>query len=126
VFFGVFPRGVVLVVGGFQIVTEGDAGVMRRFFVIAGLVMLGGFTVMLGGLIIVLGRMFVMLVNFVVCHFSLPELLLVEGGMVRSASPTHLGSVPDRRRGQAIFKSNLPSCSTSVQDARTSHAASPP
>jgi hypothetical protein len=66
--------------------------VMRRLLVIAGLVMLGGFTVMLGGLVIVLGRMFVMLVNFVVCHFSLPEFLLVEGGTVRSATPAQSGS----------------------------------
>jgi hypothetical protein len=70
--FRVFPRGIVLVLGGFQIVAEGDPGVMRRLLVAARLVVLGGLTMMFGGLFVVLGRMFVMLVDLVLWHFPLP------------------------------------------------------
>ena len=67
------PCGTVLVLGSLQVMTESNPGMVRGLLVIAGLVMLGGFTMMFGSLLIVLCRMFVMLVNLVLCHFVLPD-----------------------------------------------------
>jgi hypothetical protein len=69
------PGGIVLVLGSFQVMTEGNPGMVRGFLVIARFVMLGGFAMMFGRLLIVLRRMFVMLVNLVLCHFVLPDLV---------------------------------------------------
>jgi hypothetical protein len=69
------PCGIVLVLGRLQVVTESNPGMMRGLLVIAGFMMLGGFTMMFGSLLIVLRRMFVMLVNLVLCHFVLPDLI---------------------------------------------------
>lgn len=63
------PGGTVLVLGSFQVMTEGNPGVVRGLFVIARFVMLGGLTMMFGRLLVVLRRMFVMFVNLVLCHF---------------------------------------------------------
>jgi hypothetical protein len=63
------PRGTVLVLGSFQVMTERNPGVVRGFFVVARFVMLGSLTMMFGRLLVVLRRMFVMLVNLVLCHF---------------------------------------------------------
>jgi hypothetical protein len=72
------PGGTVLVLGSFQVMTEGNSGMVRGLLVIARLVMLGGLTMMFGSLLVVLRRMFVMLMNLVLCHFVLPTLSLVQ------------------------------------------------
>ena len=68
------PCGMVLVLGGLQVMTECNPGVMSRFLVIARLVMLGGLAMMLGGVFVVLCCLFVMLVNFDLSHFVLPDI----------------------------------------------------
>jgi hypothetical protein len=65
--------GIVLVLGGFEVMTECDPGMMRGLFMISRFVMLGGLAMMSGGLIIVLRCLFVMLVNLVLCHSDLPD-----------------------------------------------------
>jgi hypothetical protein len=67
------PGGTVLVLGSFQVMTEGNPGVVRGLFVIARFVMLGGLTMMFGSVLVVLRGVFVMLVNLVLCHFVLPD-----------------------------------------------------
>ena len=47
-------------------------GVMRGLFVVAGLVMLGGFAVMLGGMLVMLGGLVVMIDVGVLAHVALP------------------------------------------------------
>jgi hypothetical protein len=73
VLFRVLPRGIVLVLGGFEVMTECDPGMMRGLFMISRFVMLGGLAMMFGGLVIVLRCLFVMLVNLVLCHSDLPD-----------------------------------------------------
>jgi hypothetical protein len=73
VLFRVLPRGIVLVLGGFEVMTECDPSMMRGLFMISRFVMLGGLAMMFGGLVIVLRRLFVMLVNLVLCHSDLPD-----------------------------------------------------
>ena len=53
-------------------VTVGGVGVVRRLFVIAGFVMLGGFTVMLRGMLVMFGGLVVMLDVGVIAHVALP------------------------------------------------------
>ena len=50
----------------------GGVRVMRRLFVIAGLVMLGGFAMMLCGMLMMLGGLVVMLDALMFAHISLP------------------------------------------------------
>jgi hypothetical protein len=66
-------RGVVLVLSRFEVVTEGDPGMMRGLHVIARLVMLCGLAMVFGSLFIMFCRLFVMLVDLVLVHFALPE-----------------------------------------------------
>jgi hypothetical protein len=73
VLFRVLPRGVVLVLGGFEVMTECDASMMRSPFMISRFVMLGGLAMMFGRLVIVLCCLFVMLVNLVLRHSDLPD-----------------------------------------------------
>ena len=73
VLFRMLPCGVVLVLRGFQIMTECDPGVMRGLLMIAGFVMLGGLAMIFGSVFIVLRCLFVMLVNLEFCHSVLPE-----------------------------------------------------
>ena len=73
VLFCVLPRGIVLMLGGFEVMTERNAGMMRGLFMISRFVMLGGLAMMFGGLVIVLRCLFVMLVNLVLCHSDLPD-----------------------------------------------------
>ena len=54
------PGGIVLVLGSFQVMTEGNPGMVRGLFVIARFVMLGGLAMMFGSLIIVLRGLLVM------------------------------------------------------------------
>jgi hypothetical protein len=46
VLFRVLPRGIVLVLGGFEVMTECDPGMMRGLFMISRFVMLGGLAMM--------------------------------------------------------------------------------
>ncbi len=71
--FRVLPRGIVPVLGGFEVTTECDPSMMRGLFMISRFVMLGGLAMMFGGLVIVLRCLFVMLVNLVLCHSDLPD-----------------------------------------------------
>ena len=73
VLFRMLPCGVVLVLSGFQVMTECNPGMMRRLLVLPRLVVLGGLTMMFGSVFIVLCRLFVVLVNFEFCHSVLPE-----------------------------------------------------
>jgi hypothetical protein len=68
------PRGMVLVLGGLQVMTECNPSVMRGLLMIALLVMLAGLAMMFRGVFIVLRRLFVMLVNLELCHFVLPDI----------------------------------------------------
>jgi hypothetical protein len=72
VLFRVLPCCIVLVLGGFQVMTECNPGMMRGLLVVASLVVLGGFTMMFGSVFVMLCRLFVMLVNLVLCNSSLP------------------------------------------------------
>jgi hypothetical protein len=68
------PCGVGLLLGGLQVMTECNPGMMRGLLVIACLVMLGSLTMMLGSMFVVLGRLLVMLVYLVLCHFVFPDM----------------------------------------------------
>ena len=57
------PRGMVLVLGGLQVMTECNPSVMRGLLMIALLVMLAGLAMMFRGVFIMLRRLFVMLVK---------------------------------------------------------------
>jgi hypothetical protein len=73
--FGVLLRGVFVVLDGMHVMPMSDLGVMRRLFVIAGLVMLGSLAMMFGRMLVVVRGMLVMLVNLVrlvAIHRSLP------------------------------------------------------
>ena len=72
--FRVLPRGIVLVLGGFEVMTECDPGMMRGLFMISRFVMLGGLAMMFGSVFIVLGCLFVMLVYLVPCRFVFPDM----------------------------------------------------
>jgi hypothetical protein len=74
VHFRVLPRGIILVLGGLQVMPEGDSGVMRGLLVVARLVKLGSLAMMFGRLFVVLRCVFVMLVNLVLWHSVLPEI----------------------------------------------------
>jgi hypothetical protein len=71
VLFRMLPCGVVLVLRGFQIMTECDPGMMRGLLMIAGFVMLGGLAMIFGS--VFMRCLFVMLVNLEFCHSVLPE-----------------------------------------------------
>ena len=73
VLFRMLPCGVVLVLGGFQVVTECNPSMMCGLLVVARLMMLAGLTMMFGSVFIVLRGLFVMLVNLELCHSVLPE-----------------------------------------------------
>jgi hypothetical protein len=91
VHFRMLPRGKVLVLGGLQVMTECNPGVMSRFLVIARLVMLGGLAMMLGGVFMMVRGVLMVLVNVVTAHGCLPG---INGR--RRALP---GSVNHLRRG---------------------------
>jgi len=62
---------VLVVFSGVQMVTMGYLGMMCRLFVIASLVMLGGFPMVLRRLFMMMSGFVVMLVDFVLRHFRL-------------------------------------------------------
>jgi hypothetical protein len=69
---GVMTARLDVVVFSVAGMTVGGVGVVRCLFVIAGFVMLGGFTVVLGGMLVVFGGLGVMLDVGVVTHRALP------------------------------------------------------
>jgi hypothetical protein len=73
----VLLRCVLVVLGRMQGVTVRDLGMMRRFFVIAGPVVLGGFAMMLGRILMMFRRHFVVFMNVMVAHRSLPAMCLI-------------------------------------------------
>jgi hypothetical protein len=68
------PSGMVLVLGGLQVMTECNPSIVRGLFVIARFVKLRGLTMMFGSLVIVLCCLFVMLVYLVFRHSILPDI----------------------------------------------------
>jgi hypothetical protein len=75
------PCRTVLMLGGFQVMTECNPGMMRGLLVIARLVMLGSLTMMLGGMFVVLRCLFVVLMNFVLGHAVLPGISWLQEGL---------------------------------------------
>jgi hypothetical protein len=65
VFLGMQFRRLMVMLGGPQMMPVRDLGMVRGLFVIAGLVMFGGFTVVLGGVVVMVRGMFVMFVDVV-------------------------------------------------------------
>ena len=59
-----------MMVFGVAGVSVGGVGMMRRLLVIAGLVVLGRFTMMLGGVLVVLGGLLMVLGALVLAHMS--------------------------------------------------------
>jgi hypothetical protein len=84
VHFRVLPCGVVLVLGGFQVVTECNPSMMCGLLVVARLMMLAGLTMMFGSVFIVLRGLFVMLVNLELCHSVLPDISWRKKGLMAS------------------------------------------
>jgi hypothetical protein len=72
VMFGVVPAGLDVMMFGVAGMTVGAVGVVRRFFVIAGAMVFGGFAVMLGCVLVVFGGLVMVLNACVVAHVSLP------------------------------------------------------
>jgi hypothetical protein len=68
---GMMTARLDVMVFGVAGVTVGAVGVVRRFFMIACLVMLGGFAMVLCRMFMVLSRLVVMLDAFVVAHSHL-------------------------------------------------------
>jgi hypothetical protein len=69
---GVVAARLDVVMFGMAGMAVGGVGVVRRLFVIAGFVMLGGFTVMLRGMLVMLGGLVVMIGVGVFAHVALP------------------------------------------------------
>ncbi|HML07275.1 MAG TPA: hypothetical protein VK430_03990 [Xanthobacteraceae bacterium] len=64
-------RGMFVVLDCMQVVTMSYLGVVGGLFMIARLVMLGGFTMVLGRLLVMMRGLFVMLVDIVIGHVPL-------------------------------------------------------
>jgi hypothetical protein len=69
---GVMPAGLGVVMLGMAGMAIGGVSVVRRLFMIAGLVVLGGFAVMAGRVLVMLGCLMVMINACVVAHSALP------------------------------------------------------
>jgi hypothetical protein len=69
---GVMTAGLDVVMFGVAGMAVGAVGVVRGFFVIAGLMMLGGFAVMLGCVLVMFGGLVMVLDACMVAHVSLP------------------------------------------------------
>jgi hypothetical protein len=72
VMFGVMAAGLIMVMFGVAGVTMGAVRMVRRFFVIASFMVLGGFTVMLGRVLVMFGSLMMVLYARMVAHDSLP------------------------------------------------------
>jgi hypothetical protein len=71
VFFSVLLGSVFMVIGGVECVTMRNLGMMSRFFMAAGLMVLGSFPMMFGGLLMMVRRLLRVMVN--VFHFMTPD-----------------------------------------------------
>jgi hypothetical protein len=71
---GVMTACLDVVMFGVAGMTVGGVGVVRRLFVIAGFMMLGGLAVMLCGVLVMLGGLVMMLDVGVFAHVALPVL----------------------------------------------------
>jgi len=80
------PSGMVLVLGGLQVMAECDPGMMRGLLMIASFVKLRGLTMMFSSLVIVLRCLFVMLVYLVFCHSVLPDWLPEKAHCARNST----------------------------------------
>jgi hypothetical protein len=69
---GVVAARLDVVMFGVAGMAVGGVGVVRRLFVIAGFVMLGGFTVVASGMLVMLGGLVVMIGVGVFAHVALP------------------------------------------------------
>jgi hypothetical protein len=69
---GVVAARLGVVMFGVAGMTVRGMGVVRRLFVIAGFVMLGGLAVMLGGMLVMLGGLVVVIDVGVFAHVALP------------------------------------------------------
>jgi hypothetical protein len=69
---GVITARLGMVFFGMAGMAMGAVGVVRRFFVIAGLMVLGGLAVMPRRMLVVFGRLSMELNAFVVAHLALP------------------------------------------------------
>ena len=78
--FSVFLGGVLLVLGGVQMMAVRDLGIMGGLFMIAGFMMFGCFAMMLGRVLMMLRGVLVVFMNLVIVHSALSGLL----GKVRS------------------------------------------
>jgi hypothetical protein len=72
VLIGVLFRRVLVVFGGMQGMAVGHLGVVRRFFVIAGFVVLRGLAMVLGCFLVVMRSLLMMLTDFVAIHWFSP------------------------------------------------------
>jgi hypothetical protein len=72
VMFGVMTAGLDVMVFGMAGMAMGAVSVVRRLFVIAGLMVLGRFAVMLRRMFVVFGGLVMMLDAFVVAHIFSP------------------------------------------------------
>jgi hypothetical protein len=72
VMLGMVTAGLDVMMFGVAGVPVGAVGMMRGLFVIAGVMMLGGFAMMLRGVLVVFGGLVMMFYAFVVAHISLP------------------------------------------------------
>jgi hypothetical protein len=72
VHFGVVPACLGMMMFGVAGVSVGGMGMMRRLLVIAGLAVLGRFTMMLDGVLVVLGGFLMVLSAVVLAHMSFP------------------------------------------------------
>ena len=80
VHFRMLSCGMVLVLGGLQVMAKGNPSMMCGLLVIARLVMLGGLTMMLGSMFAVLRCLFVMLVDLDLYHSVLPDIFWLQEG----------------------------------------------
>jgi hypothetical protein len=88
VHFRMLSCGMVLVLGGLQVMTERNPSMMRGLLMIPRLVMLAGLTMMFGSVFIVLRGLFVVLVNLEFCHSALPDIFWLQERAKRARNPT--------------------------------------
>jgi hypothetical protein len=120
VLFRVLLGGVLVMLDGVQMVAVRDLGVMRSLFMIAGLVMFGGFAMMLGRILMMLRGMFVVLVNLVIVHGSLSGFIGKGRSIAAFDEPfstplCQIGAAPR----YAARPAHVPSCATSCRTACT-------
>jgi hypothetical protein len=72
VHFGVVPARLGMMVFSMAGLSVSGVGMMRRLLVIAGLAVLGRFTMMLDGVLVVLGGFLMVLSAVVLAHMSFP------------------------------------------------------